>query len=111
MLAPDFFTTGLLHGTKACVLAAMEHGTCRIRVPGATQNPARSRVAQQARNLLTDLEDTGMRVKSVLHDRDASFTAASGAVSRAAGARAARPAIPGTANELDHGTLDRQLPA
>jgi hypothetical protein len=33
-----------------------------------------------------DLEDAGMRVKLVRHDRDASFTAA---------------------NELGHGTLDR----
>ena len=35
---------------------------------------------QQARNLLMDLEDTGTRVKFVLHDRDASFTAAFDAV-------------------------------
>ena len=33
MLALDFFTAGLLNGTKACVLAAIEHGTRRIRTP------------------------------------------------------------------------------
>ena len=33
-------------------------------------------MVQQARNLLMDLEDAGTRVKFVLHDRDASLTAA-----------------------------------
>jgi hypothetical protein len=40
-----------------------------------------------------DLEDAGMGVKFVLHDRDASFTAAFGAVFQAAGARVARCAV------------------
>ena len=31
MLALDFFTADLLNGTKAYVLAAIEHGTRRIR--------------------------------------------------------------------------------
>ena len=53
----------------------------------------RSRVVQQARNLLMDLEDAGRRVKFVLHDRDASFTAASGAVLQAAGVRIVRSAV------------------
>ena len=93
ILAPDFFTAGLLNGSKACVLAVIEHGTRRIRVLGATENPVRSWAVQQARNLLMDLGDAGMSVKFVLHDRDASFTAASGAVFGAAGARVVRSAI------------------
>ena len=48
---------------------------------------------QQARNLLMDLEDAGARVKFVLHDRDASFTAAFDAVLQAAGIRAIRSAV------------------
>lgn len=40
-----------------------------------------------------DLDDAGMSVRFTLHDRDASFTAASGAVFRAAGARVVRSAI------------------
>jgi hypothetical protein len=39
------------------------------------------------------LEDAGTRAKFVLHDRDASFTAAFDAVFQAAGARIARYAI------------------
>ena len=40
-----------------------------------------------------DLEDAGMSVKFVLHDRDASFTTAFDAVLRAAGVRVIRSAV------------------
>ena len=93
ILALDFFTAGLLNGTKVYVLAVIEHGTRRIRVLGATGHPVQSWVVQQARNLLMDLDDAGMSVKFVLHDRDASFTAAFGAVFQAAGARIIRSAV------------------
>jgi putative transposase len=93
ILALDFFTADLLNGTRVYVLAAIERGTRRIRVLGATQNPAQSWVVQQARNLLMDLDDAGMGVKFVLHDRDASFTAVFDAVFEAAGARVVRSAV------------------
>src|ERR1022692_3637136 len=93
ILALDFFTADLLNGTKVYVLAVIEHGPRRIRILGATEHPVQSWVVQQARNLLMDLEDAGRRVKFVLHDRDASFTAAFDAVFRAAGVRVVRSAI------------------
>jgi putative transposase len=92
ILALDFFTADLLNGTKVYVLAVIEHGTRRIRILGATEHPVQSRVVQQARNLLMDLEDAGTGVKFVLHDRDASFTAAFDAVVQAAGIRVVRTA-------------------
>jgi len=85
ILALDLFTADLLNGTKVYVLAGIEHGTRRIRVLGATANPVQSWVVQQARNLLMDLEDAGMTVKFVLHDRDTSFSAAFEDVFQAAG--------------------------
>jgi hypothetical protein len=45
---------------------------------------------QQARNLLMDVDDAGVSVKFVLHDRDASFTAAFDAVFQAAGVSVVR---------------------
>ena len=93
ILALDFFTADLLNGTKVYVLAVIEHGTRRIRVLGATENPVQSWAVQQARNLLMDLEDATMNVKFVLHDRDASFAAAFDAVFQAAGIRVVRSAI------------------
>ena len=93
ILALDFFTADLLNGTKVYVLAVIEHATRRIRVLGIAENPVQPWVVQQARNLLMDLEDTVMSVKFVLHDRDASFTAAFDAVFQAAGARVVRSAV------------------
>ncbi len=93
ILALDFFTADLLNGTKVYVLAVIEHGTRRIRVLGATGHPVQAWVVQQARNLLMDLEDAGPRVKFVLHDRDASLTAAFDEVFRAAGVRIIRAAV------------------
>jgi putative transposase len=93
ILALDFFTADLLNGTKVYVLAVIEHGTRRVRLLGATGHPVQSWVVQQARNLLMDLDDAGMRVKFVLHDRDATFTAAFDAVFRAAGARVVRSGV------------------
>jgi transposase len=83
ILALDFFTADLLNGAKVYVLAAIDHGSRRVRILGATEHPIEAWVVQQARNLLMDLEDAGTRVKFVLHDRDASFTAAFDAVFRA----------------------------
>jgi hypothetical protein len=93
MLALDFFTAGLLNGSKVYVLAVTGHGTRRGRVLGATEDPAGSWVVQQARNLLMDMEDAGTRAKFVPHDRDASFTATFDAVFQAAGVRVVRSAI------------------
>jgi transposase len=93
ILALDFFTADLLNGTKVYVLAVIAHRTRRIRILGATEHPVQSWVVQQARNLLMDLDDAGMSVKFVLHDRDASFTLASDAVFRAAGVRVIRSAV------------------
>jgi transposase InsO family protein len=93
ILALDFFTADLLNGGKVCVLAVIEHGTRRIRVLGAAGHPVQSWVMQQARNLLMDLEDAGTRMKFVLHDRDASFTAAFDTVFQAAGARVILSAV------------------
>ncbi len=94
ILALDSFTTDLLNGAKVYVLAVIEHGTPRIRVLEASEHPVQSWVVQQARNLLMDLEDASMRVKFVLHDRDASLTQAFDAVFQAAGVGFIRSADP-----------------
>ena len=93
ILALDFFTADLLNGTKAYVLAVIEHRSRRVRVLGATEHPVQSWVVQQARNLLMDLGDAGTGAKFVLHDRDASFTQAFDAVFQAAGIRVIRSAV------------------
>ncbi|MDR0358707.1 MAG: hypothetical protein LBJ87_04475, partial [bacterium] len=39
VLAMDFFTADLLNGTKAYVLAVIDHGNRHVRVLGATEHP------------------------------------------------------------------------
>jgi putative transposase len=104
ILALDFFTAGLLNGTKVYVLAVIEHGTRRIRILAATGHPVQSWVVQQARNLLMDLEDAGTRAKFVLHDRDARFTATFDSVFQAAPLRP----LPGVVTDLDHFRVQRR---
>ncbi len=48
---------------------------------------------QQARNLLMDLKDAGIRAKFILLDRDASFTAPFDSVFQAAGIRVIHSAV------------------
>ena len=55
ILACDFFSVDLPGGTRAHVLAVIEHATRRIRILGVTQHAAGGRTAQQARNLLMNL--------------------------------------------------------
>ena len=93
ILALDFFTADLLNGAKVHVLAVIEHGTRRVRIPGATEHPVQAWVVQQARNLLMDLADAGTRMKFMIHDRDASFTTTFDEVFRTAGTRIVRSAI------------------
>jgi transposase len=87
ILACDFFTAGLLNGTQAYVLTVIEHATRRIRILGVTLHPTGEWTAQQARNLLMDLDDQTHRVKFMIRDRGSNFTAAFDAVLTDAGIR------------------------
>jgi putative transposase len=87
ILACDFFTVDLLDGTKAYVLAVIEHATRRIRILGSPCIPPESEPPQQACNLLMDLGDQTDRVKFMIRDRGSNFTTAFDAVLAAAGIR------------------------
>jgi putative transposase len=93
ILALDLFTVDLLDGTKAYVLAAIEHATRRIRILGATAHPGGQWIVQQARNLCMDLDQAGANVKFVLHDRDAIFHEGFDTVFTAAGLRIVRSGV------------------
>ena len=69
ILATDFAVIDLLDGTKAYVMAVTEHATRRVRVLGVTLHPTGEWVAQQARNLLMDLDDAGVRARFLIHER------------------------------------------
>ncbi len=87
ILACDFFTVDLLDGTRAYVLAVIEHATRRIRILGVTLHPTGQWTAQQARNLIMDIGDQADRVKFMIRDRGSNFTSAFDAVLADAGLR------------------------
>jgi hypothetical protein len=65
------------------VLAVIEHATRRVRILGATAHPTAAWMAQLARNMAMDLQDTGTRVKFLLRDRDIRYPAAFDAILQA----------------------------
>jgi putative transposase len=86
ILATGFFRAGIVLLRRLHVFVT-GHGTRRVHMAGITAHPAGERVAGQARNLLVNLEDRADGFKFLIRDRDARFTAASGAVLTAAGIR------------------------
>src|ERR1017187_8833090 len=87
ILACDFFTVDLPGGTRAHVLAVIEHATRRIRILGVPPHPTGEWTAQQARNLLMDLGGQADRVKFMIRDRGSNFTDIFDAVLAGAGTR------------------------
>ncbi|WP_223280751.1 hypothetical protein [Streptomyces antnestii] len=63
LLACDFLETVTLSGARIYVFAAIEHGSRRSRVMGATAHPTASWVVQAAKNLVLDFEDVGCRAR------------------------------------------------
>ncbi|MFE7394026.1 hypothetical protein [Streptomyces sp. NPDC057582] len=91
----------------------IEHATRRIRVPGATAHPTAAWVAQAAKNLVMDLEDTGCRARFLIRDRDGKLPALFDAVLADAGIEVAlevlRRAAPGEMLEVPGPGQGRRL--
>lgn len=90
IMACDFFTVGTVFLRRIYVLFFLEFATRRVHVIGVTAHPTGVWVAQQARNLLIDLDQRAGSLRYLLRDRDAKFTAAFDAVFTAAGIKVIR---------------------
>ena len=80
MLACDFFTVETVFLKRIYVLFFVELASRRVCVAGVTAHPTGAWVAQQARNLLMELDERVATLRFLLRDRDSKFTTAFDAV-------------------------------
>jgi putative transposase len=87
ILECDFLTVDTLFLRRFYVLFFIELATRRVHVAGITTNPDGRWVTQQARNLLMELGDKGIRPRFLVRDRDSKFTCHFDEVFRSEGIR------------------------
>jgi transposase InsO family protein len=83
----DFLTVDTLFLKRFYVLFFIELATRRVHVAGITTNPDGRWVTQQARNVLMELGDEGIRPRFLVRDRDNKFTREFDEVFRSEGIR------------------------
>jgi hypothetical protein len=87
---------------RLCVVEVQQR---YVHVLGITARPTGAWVVRQARNLLMDLEEYGHRLRFLIRDRDAKFTAAFEVVFGAAGVEVVKIPPVVASRECVRGTL------
>lgn len=87
LVAADFLSLDTIFFKRLYVLIYMHLATRRTLVASCTSEPNAAWVTQQARNLSWRLEDEGIQLSAVIHDRDKKFAPAADMIFRSAGAR------------------------
>jgi len=87
VVAADFFSLDTIFFKRLYVLIYVHLATRRVLLASCTAAPNQDWVAQQARNLCWKLQDEGIRLSFVIHDRDRKFAPQADRVFRSEGAR------------------------
>jgi putative transposase len=93
ILECDFLTVDTLFLKRFYVLFFIELATRRVRLAGITTNPDGRWVTQQARNLLMQLDDEGVRRRLLIRDRDSKFSRDFDQVFRSEGIRVVKAPV------------------
>lgn len=101
LIATDFLTVDTIFFKRLYVLFFLHLATRRVVAAISTAEPNDAWVAQPARNLSMQLQDEGLELKFVIHDRDRKYSRAFDAVLAADGAEViVTPLLAPTANAL-----------
>jgi hypothetical protein len=87
LVAADFFSVDTIFFWRLYVLLYVHLASRRVLFASCTSEPNAAWVTQQARNLSWKLEDEGMKLSVVIHDRDKKFAPEVDRVFQAQGAR------------------------
>lgn len=87
LVAADFLSVDTVFFKRLYVLIYMHLATRRILLVGCTTNPNEAWMAQQARNLLWILDEEGIKLNALIHDRDKKFASRADDIFRSVGAR------------------------
>lgn len=93
ILACDFFTVETARLARLYVLFFIELSSRRVYIGGVTANPTADWTAQQARNLAMTLGEDRERLRFIIRDRDAKFSASLDEVFRTEGVKVIRTPI------------------
>lgn len=87
LVAADVLSVDTVFFKRLYVLIYMHLATRRILLAGCTANPNEAWMTQQARNLLWMLDQDGIKLNALIHDRDKKFASRADDVFRSSGAR------------------------
>jgi putative transposase len=87
LLAADFFSVDTIFFKRLYVLIYVHLATRRVVSARCTAQPTGAWVTQQARNLSWKLEEEGIKLSVVIHDRDKKFAHKADAVFKSEGAQ------------------------
>ena len=109
LVAADFFSVDTVFFKRIYVLIYVHLATRRVLLASCTAEPNQVWVTQQARNLSWRLEEEGIEMSALIHDRDKKFALSADMIHRSMGARVILTPLLGSEGERLCRTLDRKL--